>query len=112
MSDEGRILDAKLTSNGYDLDLSPQRLGWLILQTRLSHSILRERYQQQDYLWLKGILPRQKVLDFRRRFLNRLWKPGWFIRILTPRRGHLFWRRRGPGSDQPLLDDLCAFGSL
>jgi ectoine hydroxylase-related dioxygenase (phytanoyl-CoA dioxygenase family) len=88
MTDEGRILDAKLTSNGYDLEMSSQRLGWLTPSDPAEPlAILRERYQQQGYLWLKGILPRQKVLDFRRRFFESFMETGLVHPNFEPEEG-------------------------
>jgi ectoine hydroxylase-related dioxygenase (phytanoyl-CoA dioxygenase family) len=72
-----RTLDFQLSSNGFDLDMTPGRLGWLLpsdpgepLET------LRERYREQGYIWLKGILPRQKVLEFRRRYFESFYHTG------------------------------------
>ncbi|BCX05580.1 MAG: phytanoyl-CoA dioxygenase [Candidatus Roseilinea sp.] len=60
-----------LTSNGFTLSTTPERLGRLepIDPTR-PISELRERYASQGYLWLKGILPRKEVLEFRARFFS------------------------------------------
>ncbi len=48
-----------------------QKIGWLT-PTVPGRSIadLRQQYQEQGYLWLKGILPRKRVLAFRRRYFE------------------------------------------
>ena len=66
-----RDLDFPLTSNGYTLDKSPERLGWLTpTDSGLPMAKLREIYREQGYLWLQGILPRQRVYEYRRRYFN------------------------------------------
>ena len=69
--------DQPLTSNGFTLSTSPERLGSLVpsdpatpLQT------LKEQYRAQGYLWLKGFLPRDEVLEFRRRFFTAFQETG------------------------------------
>jgi ectoine hydroxylase-related dioxygenase (phytanoyl-CoA dioxygenase family) len=58
-----------LESNGVALDMSPARLGWLVpSDPREGMDVLRERYRRDGYLWLKGLLDRDEVLAFRRRF--------------------------------------------
>lgn len=55
-----------LVSNGYTL--SPGHIGFLTpTDYTLPRAALWEQYQAQGYLWLKGILDRDAVLDFRRR---------------------------------------------
>jgi ectoine hydroxylase-related dioxygenase (phytanoyl-CoA dioxygenase family) len=57
-----------LESNGYELDSTPERLGRLTpTDPRLPMQALREQYAAQGYLWLKGVLDRDSILDFRRR---------------------------------------------
>jgi ectoine hydroxylase-related dioxygenase (phytanoyl-CoA dioxygenase family) len=78
MWNEGRSLAVnQLSSNGYNLEMTPQRLGWLTPSDPFEPlETLRRRYRQQGYIWLKGILPRQKVLDFRRRFFESVLETG------------------------------------
>jgi hypothetical protein len=73
--------DFLLVSNGYPLKTSPDRLGWLA-STDPNQPIgeLREQYQAQGYLWLKGLIPRNDVLDFRRRYFTAIADSG----ILAP----------------------------
>ncbi len=63
------VLQQPLTSNGYSLSSAPNRLGWLTA-TDADGPIkaLQEQFHEQGYLWLKGILDRDDVLDFRRRY--------------------------------------------
>ncbi len=66
-----KIAELQLTSNGYTLSNAPNRLGWL--QPTADDqplATLREQYNTQGYLWLKGILDRQSVLEFRRRYFE------------------------------------------
>ena len=81
-STEGRIISTRfhersLASNGYSLSTAPHRLGWLEpTDPSLPMKKLREQYQAQGYLWLKGILKRSEVLDFRRRFFEAFSETG------------------------------------
>lgn len=72
-----REIGFTLTSNGYTLSHSPQRLGWLAAtDPNTPVPVLREQFLAQGYLWLKGILPRQKVLNFRRRYFESFLETG------------------------------------
>ena len=72
-----QILDFALSSNGYTLDGSPQRLGWLEpTNPALPMADLREIYRAQGYLWLKQLLPREKVLAYRRRYFSNFLGTG------------------------------------
>ena len=67
------FLTQPLVSNGYTLSTAPQRLGWLTpTDPVLPMEQLREQYKAQGYLWLKGVLDRDEVLAFRRRFFAGL----------------------------------------
>ena len=58
-----------LVSNGYTLAGAPNRLGRLQpTDPAQPLAALHEQYTAQGYLWLKGILPRDEILTFRRRF--------------------------------------------
>lgn len=58
-----------LVSNGFALASGPHRVGRLVpTDPHRSRGELWEQYQAQGYLWLKGILDRQEVLEFRGRF--------------------------------------------
>jgi ectoine hydroxylase-related dioxygenase (phytanoyl-CoA dioxygenase family) len=80
-----RALEIRLSSNGFDLEMQPQRLGWLEpTDPSLPLPRLREQYQAQGYLWLKGILPRDKVLAFRRRYFKAFQEIGLVRRDSDP----------------------------
>jgi ectoine hydroxylase-related dioxygenase (phytanoyl-CoA dioxygenase family) len=62
-----------LISNGYELALSPNRLGRLQpTDPNESPGTLQKRFQEHGYLWLKGILVRDTVLNFRRKVFEAL----------------------------------------
>lgn len=63
------LVDFPLISNGYTLATTPDRLGWLEpTDPATPMSAIRKQYQAQGYVWLKGLIPRDEVLDFRHRF--------------------------------------------
>jgi ectoine hydroxylase-related dioxygenase (phytanoyl-CoA dioxygenase family) len=56
-----------LTSNGIPLDMSPARLGRLLPSDPAEPvETFRERLAHDGYLWVKGLLPHDKALAFRR----------------------------------------------
>jgi ectoine hydroxylase-related dioxygenase (phytanoyl-CoA dioxygenase family) len=62
-----------LVSNGYTLEMTPARLGWLEpTDAALPLKQLQEKYRQSGYLWLKGFFERDIILDFRRYFLDSI----------------------------------------
>ena len=66
-----RSLAEPLVSNGYILDMSPERLGWLEpTASDLPLEQLREKYHRNGYLWLKGFFEPEIVLDFSRFFFE------------------------------------------
>ena len=72
----GREL-VQLESNGTVLSMAPERLGWL----RPSDpgdgiAALRARLHSDGYVWLKGLLDRDEVLAFRRRFFTAMAETG------------------------------------
>ena len=72
------MLDATtMISNGYRLDTAPSRLGALSASDPCEPlPQLAERYERDGYLWLKGLLPRDEVLDFRRHFFTQFRTTG------------------------------------
>ena len=71
------VYDQPLVSNGYTLSNEPHRLGYLVpTDPRLPMEELREQYRDQGYLWLKGLLDRDTVLAFRRRFFESMRPTG------------------------------------
>jgi len=68
-----RFLSEPLISNGYTLDMSPERLGWLEpTNADLPLGQLRAIYRRDGYLWLKGFFDRDVILDFRRSFFDAI----------------------------------------
>lgn len=66
-----RSLSEPLVSNGYALDMTATRLGWLEpTDAGLPMTRLQELYRQQGYLWLKGFFQPESILDFRQYFLE------------------------------------------
>jgi ectoine hydroxylase-related dioxygenase (phytanoyl-CoA dioxygenase family) len=60
-----------LQSNGYPLSSAPERMSRLVAtSSNRSMAELHEQYQAQGYLWLKGLLDREEVLAFRRRYFE------------------------------------------
>lgn len=72
----GRPL-APLRSNGFTLEMSARRLGWLVpSDPRSPLPLLRARYRRDGYLWLKGLLPPAQVWAFRGRYLEAMRPSG------------------------------------
>lgn len=72
-----RPLQTLLVSNNHPLEMTSERLGWLVpTDSGLPMAQLRAHYQEQGYLWLKGILDRTEVLAFRRHFFTSLQESG------------------------------------
>lgn len=70
-------LEQPLVSNGFTLSGAPERLGRLApTDPRRPRSELWDQFQAQGYLWLKGLLDRRAVLDFRRRYFAALQDTG------------------------------------
>ncbi len=68
-----RSLIEPLVSNGYTLDMTPDRLGWLEpTDAGLPLEQLREKYRRNGYLWLKGFFDRDVIEDFRRYFFDSI----------------------------------------
>ena len=71
--DSVRSLNQPLVSNGYTLEMTPARLGWLEpTDAGLPLELLREKYRQNGYLWLKSFFDKDIILDFRRYFLDSI----------------------------------------
>ena len=67
----------ELVSNGHALDPSPHRLGRLTASDPAEPlETLLQRYDEDGYLWLKGLLPRREVLDFRAYFFGQFKATG------------------------------------
>jgi ectoine hydroxylase-related dioxygenase (phytanoyl-CoA dioxygenase family) len=66
-----RSLTEPLISNGFTLEMTPARLGWLE-PTRAGLPIeqLRKIYRKNGYLWLKGFFDRDIIINFRQYFFE------------------------------------------
>ena len=83
-----QILNYTLSSNGYTISQTAERLGWLTpTDPALPMAELREIYRAQGYLWLKQLLPRQKVLDYRRRYFSAFLGTGLLNEAYDPAEG-------------------------
>ena len=72
-----RTLREPLVSNGYTLEMTPERLGWLEpSDPHLPMEQLRATYQRHGYLWLKGFFERDVVLNFREYFFEAIFSRG------------------------------------
>lgn len=72
-----RIITQPLTSDKYTLSTAPNRLGWLTPSSPTQPiDTLREQFIEQGYLWLQGILDRDKVLKFRERYFESMRDTG------------------------------------
>ncbi len=77
MIDVPGMVEQPLVSNGFTLSTDSQRLGRLVpSDPAASRDELWEQYRAQGYLWLKGILDRDQVLDFRRRYFAAFQETG------------------------------------
>lgn len=78
-----QIVAHPLVSNGHPLSTEPGRLARLIAtDPARPRDELWAQYQDQGYLWLKGILDRGAVLDFRRRYFAAFVDAG--LPLLAP----------------------------
>ncbi len=72
-----RPLIDPLVSNGYALEMTQERLGWLEpTDPNLPMEELREKYRQRGYLWLKGFFERDVVLNFQQYFFATIFSRG------------------------------------
>lgn len=62
------------TSHGVAFDRSPDKFGWLRESQEIAHDkdALQERMTEDGYLFMRGILDKQVVLDARRELLEKL----------------------------------------
>ncbi|TPJ56553.1 phytanoyl-CoA dioxygenase family protein [Mesorhizobium sp. B2-7-1] len=66
-----------LTANGKALSTAPDRLGHLSpTDPSVGIEAIRHLYATQGYVWLKGLLPRRDVIDFRGFALSQLAHSG------------------------------------
>lgn len=52
--------------------MNQQNLGWLqpVYAGSTSLDDMREQFMDQGYLWVKGLVPRSDILDFRRKYFE------------------------------------------
>lgn len=82
------IAPAPLRSNGFVLDDRPERLGRLRPSDPDSGvPALRDRFVADGYVWLRGFLPRDEVLDFRAYFFRQFADTGLLAAGTDPRDG-------------------------
>lgn len=75
-----RILDNPLTSDKYTLSMGSHRSGWLIpSDPNEPIDNLRQQFAEQGYLWLKGLLSRERVLAFCQRYFEAMAHTGLLI---------------------------------
>lgn len=87
-----------LRASGRALDTSPRRMGDLSASDPgEGMDILAERFRRDGYLWLKGFLPRDEVLEFRRYVFAALADAGVIAAGSDPRVG-----RAGEAEDAEL----------
>lgn len=68
-------MEFPLAANGRTLPA--ERIGWLVpTDPGIGIDAIRRRYQDDGYVWLKGLLPRADVIDFRRWVFERLAETG------------------------------------
>jgi ectoine hydroxylase-related dioxygenase (phytanoyl-CoA dioxygenase family) len=68
---------APLEADGKVLSMAANRFGYLRpTDAAMPVAALREQYQQHGYVWLKGFLKRQDVLDFRAWVFSHLMETG------------------------------------
>jgi ectoine hydroxylase-related dioxygenase (phytanoyl-CoA dioxygenase family) len=72
-----RTINTPLVSNGYTLKMTADRLEWLTpSDPAASIESLREQFRAQGYLWLKRLLNRDAILNFRGRFFEAFHETG------------------------------------
>lgn len=93
-------LEIPLVSNGFRV--SPEKIGRLEpTDPGQSHAVLREQYEAQGYLWLKGMLPRDDVLAFRSRVFSTLRECGMVAEGTDPVLGIASGSEHEPGKPHP-----------
>lgn len=77
-----------LKANGKILETRSQRFGWLTpTPADLPLAALKEQYQEQGYLWLKGLLDPAEVREFRGYVFRYLAQAGLILAGSDPRDG-------------------------
>ncbi|MGN6101510.1 MAG: phytanoyl-CoA dioxygenase family protein [Devosia sp.] len=78
----------QLSSNGHRMSTAPDRLGYLAPSHAAEGiAVLRERFNAEGYLWMKGFLKREDVLEFRRSVFTAFADTGLIRPGTDPRDG-------------------------
>lgn len=101
-----------LRSNGFALDMSAKRLGRLEpSEAGLGAAALRARFDAEGYVWIKGLLPRRDVLDFRRHFFAQFLDTGLLADGSDPGDGIVAPSRSDTDTDRKRLMELVRSAS-
>ncbi len=104
-------MNSPLISNGFELAGAPDRLGQLRpSDPHDSWEVLRQRFHDDGYLWLKGVLPRRAVLDFRREVFGALRDTG-LLREGSDVTEGIFSGRKDQAEAQQKLRDIVRWAS-
>ena len=77
-----------LVANGKVLSTAPNRLGFLIpTDPGIGVGAIRRLYAENGYVWLKGFLPRNDVIDFRGWVFGHMARTGLIAKGTDPRDG-------------------------
>jgi ectoine hydroxylase-related dioxygenase (phytanoyl-CoA dioxygenase family) len=80
--------ELSLVANGKVLSAAPNRLGYLTpTDPGIGVDAIRRLYEENGYVWLKGFLPRQDVIDFRGWVFGHMAKTGPIEHGTDPRDG-------------------------
>ncbi len=104
------VYDQPITSNTFTLSGFPERLGRLIpTDPNQPREALLAQYRSQGYLWLKGILDYEQVMDFRRRYFEAFVQVGLIEAHTDPVDG--IYSGTGKGSVQKILGEIVQWAS-
>jgi ectoine hydroxylase-related dioxygenase (phytanoyl-CoA dioxygenase family) len=98
-----RAISEPLMSNGSALEMTPERLGWLVpTDAGLPLAHIKDIYYKQGYVWLKGFFERRELLAFRRDFFAAFEGTGLLAQGSDPVEG-LY---RGEGEQRALIKKI------
>jgi ectoine hydroxylase-related dioxygenase (phytanoyl-CoA dioxygenase family) len=96
-----------LRSNGFTLDMSARRLGRLVPSDPAEGvAALRARFDSEGYVWIRGLLPRQDVLDYRRDFFAAFTDTGLLASGSDPTAGIVAPSRSDTDTDRKRLMEV------
>ncbi|ENN88768.1 hypothetical protein RHSP_43751 [Rhizobium freirei PRF 81] len=77
-----------LVANGKILSTAPNRLGYLTpTDPRIGVEAIRRLYEENGYVWLKGFLPRDEIIEFRGWVFGHMAATGLIAPGTDPRNG-------------------------